>query len=160
MKRITYISKVSQKFSFEEIDKLGKKSQVNNQTKQITGTLIYFNDLFFQIIEGDEIEIDKLYNKIRNDHRHEDILALKMENDITERYFPDWSMKLTNLEHNTNELSLPVKLLFQALIDSHLLIEKYTQPSVLKIIREIIVAKVRILANAAAVPYPSFMISV
>lgn len=136
MKRITYISKGREKLSFSEIDELGKTFQINNQAKQITGTLIYFNDLFFQIIEGAELDIDKLYNKIKNDHRHENILVLKLENEITERYFPDWSMKVTNLDQSTNELSLPIKLLLQALIDSHLLIEKYTQPRVLKIISE------------------------
>jgi len=136
MKRITYISKLKEKLSFSEIDKLGKIFQKNNQAKNITGTLIYFNHLFFQIIEGNEKDIDTLFNKIKDDHRHEDILALKSENEINERFFPDWSMKLTNLDHTTDELSLPIKLLFQALIDSHLVIEKYTQPSVLKIISD------------------------
>jgi class 3 adenylate cyclase len=45
-------------------------------------------------------------------------------------------MKVTNLERKTDELTLPIKLLLQALIDSHLVIEKYTQPSVLKIISD------------------------
>jgi len=134
MKRITYISKLKAKLSFSEIDELGKIFEKNNRTKKITGTLIYFNNLFFQIIEGTEKDIDLLFNKIKGDHRHEDILALKLENDISERYFPDWSMKLTNLDQKTDELSLPIKLLLQALIDSHMVIEKYTQPSVLKII--------------------------
>ncbi len=136
MKRITYISKLKEKLSFSEIDELGKTFQKNNQTKNITGTLIYFNNLFFQIIEGAEKDIDTLFNKIKDDHRHEDLLTLKLENEISTRYFPDWSMKVTNLERKTDELTLPIKLLLQALIDSHLVIEKYTQPSVLKIISD------------------------
>lgn len=134
MKRITYISKLKAKLSFSEIEKLGKSFEKNNRTKNITGTLIYFNNLFFQIIEGNEKDIDTLYHKIKGDHRHEDVLALKLENEISTRYFPDWSMKLTNLDQKTDEFTLPIKLLLQALIDSHMVIEKYTQPSVLKII--------------------------
>lgn len=136
MKRITYISKLKGDLSFSKIEELGKISQKKNQSVQITGTLVCFNNLFFQIIEGEDLEIDELYKKIKSDHRHEDILVLKSEDNIDKRFFPNWSMKVTNLDYNTDELSLPIKLLLQALVDSHLLIEKYTQPSVLKIIRD------------------------
>ncbi len=136
MKRITYISSLKEKLSLNEIESIGKKARLKNQTIGVTGILIYFNDLFFQIIEGGDQEIDGLYAEIKSDPRHRDLLCLKAESDLTMRYFPEWSMKVVNLNERTDELSLPIKLLLQALIDSHQVIEKYTQSSVLKVISE------------------------
>ncbi len=136
MKRITYISRLKESLSIGEIELIGEASKIKNEDAQITGILLYFNDLFFQIIEGDSLNIENLYCKIKEDKRHEDVLCLKSENEITERYFPDWSMKVINLDRRTDELASPIKLLLKALIDSHTIIEKYTQSSVLKVLSD------------------------
>ncbi len=134
MRRITYISRLKEKLSLSEIESIGEAAKTKNDALGITGILIYFNDLFFQIIEGGANEIDDLYKSIKSDDRHQDILCLKGEFDLKLRYFPHWSMKVINLDKRTDELTLPIKLLLQALIDSHQVIEKYTQSSVLKVI--------------------------
>ena len=136
MKRITYISRLKTKLSSYELNTLGVESQLNNKEAGITGILIYFNELFFQIIEGEDEAIHTLYKKIKEDKRHEDVLCLKTEENISELYFPEWSMKVINLDRRTDELSRPIKLLLQALLDSHTIVEKYTQSSVLKIISD------------------------
>ncbi len=136
MKRLTYISRLAFPLSEKEIEEIGVISAKNNQKDNITGVLIYFNELFFQIIEGDENKIDLLYEKIKHDNRHTDILCLKAEYNISERLFPDWSMKTINLDKSTDILIRPIKILLQNVMESHGIIEKYTQPAVLKILNQ------------------------
>ncbi|OQX12545.1 MAG: family 3 adenylate cyclase [Desulfobacteraceae bacterium IS3] len=134
MKRLTYISRLNSPLSEKEIEEIGIISRQNNQKQDITGVLIYFGGLFFQIIEGDDVKIDRLYEKIGQDKRHTDILCLKTEHQAEERLFPNWSMNVINLDNNTDLLIHPVKILLQNLTESHGIIEQYTQPAVLKII--------------------------
>ena len=100
MKRLTYISKFSHSLSRQEIEEIGIVSQRNNQRLNITGVLLTYQGIFFQILEGEEDLIESLYEKILKDPRHHDILCLKNEEHITSRSFPDWSMQLIFLEEN------------------------------------------------------------
>ena len=134
MKRLTYISRLSKPLSQAEIEEIGMISGRNNQPNNITGVLIYVSGLFFQIIEGEGNRINRLYEKILSDERHTDILCLKTEYDVRERLFPDWSMKTVNLDKSTDVLIRPIRVLLRNLVESHGIIEKYTQPSVLRII--------------------------
>jgi class 3 adenylate cyclase len=120
----------------EEIQGIGIDSSERNRLSNITGLLVYFEKLFFQIIEGGNQEIDQLFERIKKDSRHSDILILKTENDIEERLFPGWSMKTMNLDSNMDELIRPVKILLQSLVESHSIIEQYTSPAVLRILNE------------------------
>lgn len=136
MKRITYISRISQPLSGEEIDQIGITSSKNNVLIEVTGLLVYFEQLFFQIIEGDDQEVDRLFLKIGKDSRHSDVIRLKTEHEINERLFPTWFMKTINLDNNVDELVRPIKILLQNVVDSHSIIERYTQPAVLKILNQ------------------------
>ena len=136
MKRIIYISKITNPLSNKEIEQIGNTSIQNNMQINITGTLVFFEKMFFQIIEGDDKEVDQLYEKIGNDPRHCDILRLKTEDDINERLFPDWYMKTVNLDNNVDDLLRPIKVLLQTVIETHSIIERYTQPTILKILNK------------------------
>jgi class 3 adenylate cyclase len=136
MKRITYISRIAQPLSIEEIEIIKVHSSQNNRKINITGLLVYFEKLFFQVIEGDDNEVDRLYLKIKNDPRHSDIIRLKTEYSIDERLFPEWSMKTINLDNNVDDLLRPIKILLQTVVESHSLIERYTQPTILKKLNE------------------------
>jgi adenylate cyclase len=134
MKRITYMSRLSFPVTDNELEEIRAVSIRNNQQNNITGVLIYFGDLFFQIIEGDDDKLTRLYEKILKDDRHTDIVCLKTELDVEERLFPEWSMTTINLDHSTNALIRPVRILLNSLVESHGVIEKYTQSAVLKMI--------------------------
>jgi adenylate cyclase len=136
MKRITYISRIARPLSPEEIETIGRVSGENNRAANITGLLVYFEKLFFQIIEGDDEEAEGLFAKIGQDPRHSDVLRLKTENAITERLFPTWFMKTINLDDNVDDLMRPIKILLQTVVESHAIVERYTQPTVLKILNE------------------------
>ena len=136
MKRIIYISKLTTPISCEDIESIGVVSNRNNSRINITGILVFFEKMFFQIIEGDDEKVDQLYNKIGNDKRHHDILRLKTEYDVEQRLFPNWNMKTINLDNNVDDLLRPIKILLQSVIESHSIVERYTQPTVLKILNE------------------------
>ena len=136
MKRIIYISKLTTPITCEQIESIGIVSSRNNSRINITGTLVFFEKMFFQVIEGEDKLVDKLYEKIGKDKRHHDILRLKTEYDIKERLFPQWHMKTINLDNNVDDLLRPIKILLQSVIESHSIVERYTQPTILKILNE------------------------
>ncbi len=132
MIRITYISKLAHPLSLKEIEAIGIIASQNNNHNNVTGLLVYFEKLFFQVLEGDDKEVDRLYAKIGKDARHRSILRLKTEYGIKERLFPSWSMKMINLDNNADDLMRPIKILFRTVLESHSIIERYTQPTILK----------------------------
>jgi class 3 adenylate cyclase len=136
MKRLTYISRFSFKLTAADLEKIGKISQQNNQARNITGVLLCLGGMFFQILEGEADDIDQIYQRILQDPRHTDILCLKSELNVTERLFPEWSMQTIDLEHNTDLIIQPIKTLLATITESHGILEKYTQPSIFKLIQQ------------------------
>jgi hypothetical protein len=63
----------------------------NNEASGVTGMLLYGNDTFLQVIEGEESGIDGLVEKIRKDPRHSKIQFLYRK-PIDQRQYADWSM--------------------------------------------------------------------
>ncbi len=136
MKRITYISRFAHSLSPEDLQALGEVARKHNAQSRITGVLLCSGGFFFQIIEGDEAEIDLLYQKILADSRHRELVCLKTERDIPWRQFPNWSMEVINLDDNRDLLMHPIRSLIQVLAESHEVLERYTQPSVRRLIAE------------------------
>ncbi|MCT7994573.1 BLUF domain-containing protein [Laspinema olomoucense] len=136
MKRLTYISKFSRTLSHDDIEAIGRVSAHKNQQANVTGVLLCLDGIFFQILEGEAEKIDQIYDRILADERHTDILCLKSEGEVVQRMFPDWSMQTINLDENTDLLIGPIKVLLQTLTESHRVLEKYTQPSIFKIISQ------------------------
>ena len=136
MKRLTYISNFSKSLTKKEIENIATISQTNNSREGITGVLLSCNGIFFQILEGDEENIDRLYEKILKDDRHNQILCLKSEFNVTERRFPDWSMEVIALDENNDILLQPIKILLQTLGESQATLATYTQSGVLKAIEK------------------------
>ncbi len=134
MKRLTYISKFSRSLPKKEIESIGSISQTNNAREGITGVLLCCGGIFFQILEGEEDRIDILYQKILEDDRHNQILCLKSELNISQRRFPDWSMEVIVLDENNDILLQPIKILLQTLGESQTILASYTQSGVLQAI--------------------------
>lgn len=98
--RLLYISSATQKMSDEDLLNLLERCRINNSARNITGMLLYCNDTFIQVLEGEDSELDSLYNCIRKDPRHTGASILERRV-IKERQFPDWSMgfkKLTDAD--------------------------------------------------------------
>ncbi|MGI9211145.1 MAG: BLUF domain-containing protein [Methylococcaceae bacterium] len=74
-----------------------------NLTLDITGLLLYRGGFFMQLLEGPEDAVDALYERVRRDERHSDVLLIYKEN-IVEREFPGWSMGFSTIDHTINRL--------------------------------------------------------
>jgi hypothetical protein len=59
--------------------------------RPIESALISGPDYFAQVLEGPPAAVHPLFERIHQDTRHHDVLALP-ERAVTERTFPDWSM--------------------------------------------------------------------
>jgi hypothetical protein len=74
-----------------DITDILKVSRNFNGVHQITGCLVYHNNEFIQILEGDKKIVQELYAKIEKDKRHTAVTLLD-ENEKAARIFPNWSM--------------------------------------------------------------------
>ncbi|MFI3119805.1 MAG: BLUF domain-containing protein [Methylococcaceae bacterium] len=97
MIRLTYASTAVTDFSPEKLVALLKICRINNITKNITGILLYAQGTFFQVLEGDEVAVDAIFEAIKKDKRHKDVTLIE-QLPITERLFPYWSMGFDKLE--------------------------------------------------------------
>ncbi len=105
--RLTYCSTATfpvQKYSIEpEIGRILVQCRKNNRREEIGGVLHFGNGFFFQALEGDRARVNKLYNHIATDPRHEDVQVLSVKT-VPRRMFPDWSMKYVALEERIKAL--------------------------------------------------------
>jgi hypothetical protein len=62
-----------------------------NQQQEVTGLLLYNEGTFIQVIEGTRDVIQDLFQIIKKDPRHSNIVKL-LDESIESRAFPDWSM--------------------------------------------------------------------
>lgn len=124
MKRIRYVSKFREHMSPSAIKALAREAQEFNSQHEITGALLATGHIFFQIIEGPRIEIDNLYNRIKADPRHTDVVLLSMEDGALTRLCPDWSMKTIDLSIGASEAMLPARTLIELIFEQHKLIDK------------------------------------
>ncbi|NJX16165.1 BLUF domain-containing protein [Tamlana crocina] len=76
LKTICYKSKVKPGLSILDTEALFQETQNNNNSLKITGVLIKKETVFFQILEGESNRLDVLYEKIKNDSRHSNIVEL------------------------------------------------------------------------------------
>lgn len=66
-------------------------ARANNSRCGVTGALLYSSGFFAQVLEGPKAEIERVFERIQQDLRHDEITVLECS-DITSRDFPQWSM--------------------------------------------------------------------
>lgn len=136
LKRVSYISKFAIPLSKEDIEKIAEISQKNNSREKLTGVLFTYKNIFYQIIEGPERNLDKRLNIIFNDNRHKDIFVLKVEKNVEKRKFSEWSMKTVILDESQDYLIQPLTDMLNTITDSWILLEKYVSDVILKTIQK------------------------
>lgn len=132
MKRIYYVSRFTLELGPTDLAAIQHVSVRNNQQKGITGFLVCLGDTFFQVLEGpDEVLNQLFFGVITHDARHKEVLCLRSESGVTRRLFPDWHMRIFDLNAQGETLPFAFRQMLTALLDSHYLLAQYTQPSVL-----------------------------
>ena len=92
LKRVIYVSEKTDS-SDASLAQIIDSSTKNNREIGVTGCLLSGSNSFLQLLEGPRQRIDSLYVTINADSRHKNVVMLTDE-DIDERLFASWSMKL------------------------------------------------------------------
>ena len=94
--QLVYTSIRDSKCTEEEVNKILKACQRNNNPSEVTGVLLHSKKRFIQYLEGG-MEISQLYNKIKRDKRHHHVVLLSYM-PIPERVFPNWQMGYKDID--------------------------------------------------------------
>ncbi|MTW21003.1 ABC transporter substrate-binding protein [Allochromatium palmeri] len=97
---LLYVSQASQPMTEAGLRALLHESREFNRAQGITGFLLYFNESFMQILEGQRSRVQAVLERIRRDPRHQN-LHIVFEDGIDKRLFVDWSMGFRDMEHMT-----------------------------------------------------------
>ena len=99
MYHLVYTSHAVKPFSEDDLLQLLKQCRTFNKSKSITGMLLYIQGKFIQVLEGEKIDIQRLYASIYTDPRHKRV-SLIIEGNSPDRIFKDWSMGFKQLTYN------------------------------------------------------------
>lgn len=99
MIRLIYISQTTKPFSSADLLALLTKCRQNNSKLGITGVLLYYNECFIQVLEGEDETVDQTFQIIKKDPRHTNVTVLNRQH-INERQFGDWSMGFEELNES------------------------------------------------------------
>ncbi len=124
MYELIYRSVATPNLNANDIENILETARNFNSKNEITGCLLFHNNEFIQIIEGEKIKVLDIYYKIKNDKRHKSVLLLA-ENEIKDRIFPKWSMAYYQLKENDN-INIDKLLFVNNFITLSELIEKPT----------------------------------
>lgn len=95
---LAYVSTQTRLMGSADLLALLEEARKNNERLNVTGLLLHKDDAFFQVLEGPEVAVLKVFQNISNDHRHKNIEVLLQES-LDERQFPEWQMGFTDLDN-------------------------------------------------------------
>lgn len=91
MHHIIYLSWATVPFTNKQLRELLILARRRNAELGITGLLLYGNECFVQLLEGEKDAVQALYAHIRRDVRHGNIITF-VDKAIAQRLFTDWAM--------------------------------------------------------------------
>jgi len=93
LRRILYVSRVSEGVTDAILRLIIARAQMNNRRSDLSGVLALAPGLFAQVLEGAAEAIEHTLARIRADDRHFDIRVLS-DTCTDTRFFDRWSMEL------------------------------------------------------------------
>jgi len=99
---LSYLSEAVSDMSFLGLMRLLEGARAFNLKNGVTGILLYDNQQFGQIIEGERANVMKIWKRIQDDKRHHRIELLEIR-EISERSFPDWLLRFYGGETLTRD---------------------------------------------------------
>ncbi len=91
LRQIAYVSLATSPLKPEVLSDILEVSVRNNQRDGITGVLMHHDDLFFQVLEGENPAVEQCHARISRDPRHSSI-SETLDETVEVRSFPDWLM--------------------------------------------------------------------
>jgi hypothetical protein len=92
---LIYSSTAKYPMSDDELAALLTHARAKNQQLDLTGILLYRDGSFLQVLEGEAATVERLYETIKRDSRHEAVHLL-LKRPIRARTFGDWRMGFLN----------------------------------------------------------------
>jgi len=85
---ISYVSTANRDLNQDEVAELLDQTEIRNNNEGVNGLLIYSGGNFFEVIEGEKIKIKDLFENIKEDPRHKNIIMV-FEKKIDKPLFDD-----------------------------------------------------------------------
>ena len=93
---LIYLSQATIPFDEAQLAYLLAQARQFNAAHELTGILLYGNDQFFQVLEGEASVVHSLYARICQDPRHRNVTTYANK-PIAARAFADWTMAYQSL---------------------------------------------------------------
>jgi hypothetical protein len=107
----------------QQIDSILRRSRSWNESVGITGALFFNRTLFAQVLEGPHREVERLFQQIKADPRHRDLIRIDWRQ-IETRQFSQWSMAFVGSDlsgrHRFQEMMLDERRSFELARDGML----------------------------------------
>ena len=71
--------------------RIAESSAAQNRLSEVTGSLLFVDGAFIQILEGPPEQVEKTFERICCDFRHVDVRLIDLVN-VSERLFEGWDM--------------------------------------------------------------------
>jgi len=89
--QIVYSSLASEKMPKSKLYQILRHARLENGKRNVTGILVFADNMFFQVLEGEEDVVRSLMQKITPDKRHRDVKII-FEGLLAAPAFPSWEM--------------------------------------------------------------------
>lgn len=106
---LSYLSEAVSDMSFLGLMRLLESARAFNQKNGISGILLYDNQQFGQIIEGERASVMKAWKRIQEDKRHHRIDLLEIR-EISERSYSEWLLRFYGGETLTRDYPALVEM--------------------------------------------------
>lgn len=103
MLRLIYTSKISRDIDSKGVQEIISSARNYNKRAAVTGVLLSNFDCFFQVLEGPDILVKLLFEKIRRDPRHSEV-KLVAESQVGGRLFSQWNMSYLMVSEKNDSL--------------------------------------------------------
>lgn len=99
--RLLYVSRARAGAS-RDVEDITVWSQTENECRGVTGVLAAWSGWYVQVLEGDRVEVDRIFSRIARDERHTDV-ALVSARACGTRRFAGWSMIAAEIDDADQE---------------------------------------------------------
>ena len=106
LRQLVYRSRSTHSDAFQQISQIETDSLRFNTDNSITGLLLTDGEYFFQVIEGPGEHVQALFEKIKADARHNNIVKI-CEHPISQRDFGEWNLRTLTLKSDRSCYWLP-----------------------------------------------------
>lgn len=101
MRHLLYVSSSVGHMSDADVAQILHHARRNNTRNGVTGMLLFCDDNFLQLLEGEDATVETTFERIKHDTRHADVRVLLNER-VSQRAFKDWSMGFEKLQKTSD----------------------------------------------------------